>query len=70
MRRIWIALAGDSIQFSGIGETRMACAEPFAKQETNYFKALERAESFVIEGATVTIHLRDLPAPLLFSRVE
>ena len=65
-----VAVAGDSIHFSGIGATRMACAEPLANQETNYLKALERAESFVIEGTSLAIHSRDLPAPLLFSRVE
>jgi putative lipoprotein len=65
-----VAVAGDSIHFSEIGATRMSCAEPLANQETNYLKALERAESFVIEGASLAIRSRDLPSPLLFSRIE
>jgi heat shock protein HslJ len=65
-----VAVAGESIHFSGIGATRMACAEPLSNQETNYLKALERAESFVIEGNSLAIHSQDLPTPLLFSRME
>ena len=42
--------------------------EALANQEANYLKALESAESFVIEGTSLAIHSRDLPAPLLFSR--
>jgi heat shock protein HslJ len=65
-----VAVTGDVIHFSDIGGTRMACPEPLANQETNYLKALERAQSFVIEGTSLAIHSRDLSSPLLFSRVE
>ena len=64
-----VAVTGDAIRFSGIGSTRMACPEALANQESNYLKALESAESFVIEGTSLAIHSRDLPAPLLFSRM-
>ena len=64
------AVTGDAIRFSEIGSTRMACAEPLASQEANYLKALESADSFVIEGNSLAIHSRDLPAPLLFSRTS
>ena len=63
-----VAVTGDAIRFSGIDATRMACPEALANQEANYLKALESAESFVIEGTSLAIHSRDLPAPLLFSR--
>jgi heat shock protein HslJ len=63
-----VTVTGTAIRFSEIGATRMACAEPLASQETNYLKALEVAESFVVEGDTLSIQSRDLPAPLLFSR--
>jgi heat shock protein HslJ len=63
-----VTATGGSIRFSGIGATRMACPEALANQETNYLKALESAESFVIEGTSLAIHSRDLPSPLLFSR--
>ena len=64
-----VTVTADAIRFSGIGSTRMACPEALANQETNYLKALESAESFVIEGTSLAIHSRDLPAPLLFSRI-
>jgi heat shock protein HslJ len=63
-----VAVTGDTIRFSAIGATRMACPEALANQEANYLKALESAESFVIEGNSLAIHTRDLSAPLLFSR--
>ncbi len=63
-----VAVTGDAIRFSGIGATRMACPEALANQEANYLKALESAESFVVEGTSLAIDTRDLPAPLLFSR--
>jgi heat shock protein HslJ len=63
-----VSVTGDSIRFSAIGSTHMACPEALANQETNYLKALESAETFVIEGTSLAIHSRDLPAPLLFSR--
>lgn len=63
-----VAVTGDAIRFSEIGATRMACPEALANQEANYLKALESAESFVIEGTSLAIQSRDLPAPLLFAR--
>jgi heat shock protein HslJ len=63
-----VIVTGNVIRFNGIGVTRMACPEALANQEANYLKALESAESFVIEGTSLAIKTRDLPAPLLFSR--
>jgi heat shock protein HslJ len=65
-----VAVTGDSIRFSGIGSTRMACAEPLASQEAKYLRALESAERFAIEGNALAIHSRDLPAPLRFTRTS
>ena len=63
-----VVVTGDVIHFNGIEATRMACPEALANQEANYLKALESAESFVIEGTSLAITTRDLPTPLLFSR--
>jgi putative lipoprotein len=63
-----VAVSGDSIRFSAIGSTRMACAEPLASQEATYLKALESAERFAIEGSALTIHSNVMAEPLRFTR--
>jgi heat shock protein HslJ len=65
-----VAVSGDSMRFSGIGATRMACEEPLATQETKYFKALESAEHFAIEGDRLVIHSSGLAEPLRFARAS
>jgi putative lipoprotein len=65
-----VAVSGDSMRFSGIGSTRMACAEPLASQESKYLKALESAERFAIEGDGLVIHSSVLPEPLRFTRAK
>lgn len=59
----------DSIDFTGIGSTKMACLEEARMdQETRYFKALEDADRYAIEGTTLTIHAAGMDQPLRFSR--
>ena len=65
-----VAISGDSIRFSQIGSTRMACAEPLAAQEASYLKALESAERFAIDGDSLAIHSRELAEPLRFTRAS
>ncbi len=65
-----VTVSGASIRFSAIGATRMACAEALANQEASYFKALEGAERFAIEGAALAIHSRGMAKPLRFSRMN
>jgi heat shock protein HslJ len=65
-----VAVEGDSIRFSGIGSTRMACEEPLAGQEAKYLKALESAERFAIEGDALVIHAQGMAAPLRFTRAS
>jgi heat shock protein HslJ len=65
-----VTVSRDSIRFGPVGATRMACEEPIASQEAKYLKALEGAETFVIEGDSLAIQSRDLPAPLLFTRTS
>jgi heat shock protein HslJ len=65
-----VAVEGDTIRFSGIGSTRMACAEPLSTQEAKYLKALESAERFAIEGDELLIHSSGLAEPLHFTRAS
>ena len=65
-----VAVTGETIRFSGIGSTRMACAEPLATQEAKYLKALESAERFAIEGDGLVIHSSGLAEPLRFTRAS
>jgi heat shock protein HslJ len=65
-----VAVTSETIRFSGIGSTRMACAEPLAAQEAKYLKALESAERFAIEGDGLVIHSSDLAEPLRFARAS
>ena len=65
-----VTVSGDSIRFGPVGATRMACEAPVASQEAKYLKALEGAERFVIEGDSLSIHSRELPAPLIFTRTS
>jgi heat shock protein HslJ len=65
-----VTVSGDSIRFGPVGSTRMACEEPIASQEAKYLKALEGAEHFVIEGDSLSIRSRELPAPLIFKRTS
>ena len=65
-----VAVTGETIRFSGIGSTRMACADPLATQEAKYLKALESAERFAIEGDELVIHSSALAEPLRFSAHE
>jgi heat shock protein HslJ len=61
-------IAGDKIKFGKVGSTMMACPEAVMDQETRYFKALNNAERFSIEGPYLLIYAKDLPKPLKFTR--
>ena len=63
-----IEVSGQSISFSALASTRMACAEPIGKQETAYLKALQDAERFEVSGDTLSIYAKDLEKPLRFKK--
>lgn len=65
-----VAVTDETIRFSGIGSTRMACAEPTAAQEAKFLKALESAERYAIERDELVIHSTALAEPLRFARKE
>lgn len=65
-----VDLTGATIKFGQMGSTRMACPEPIAGQETRYLKALESAERFTSDGATLLIYCAGMEKPLRFVRKE
>jgi putative lipoprotein len=61
-------IAGQSIKFSHLGSTMMACPEPIMNQEREYFKALESAERFEVQGSVLKIYCKGSDRPLRFSK--
>jgi heat shock protein HslJ len=63
-----VTIAGNSISFGPLAATRMACGDEINAQEAEYFKALEAAQRYVVDGNTLTIYTKAMDAPLLFIR--
>jgi putative lipoprotein len=62
-------ISADSIGFSAIAATRMACmSEPANRQETAFFLALESARSWRHEGEQLVLSDADGTEVLRFSR--
>lgn len=61
-----VAISGESISFSAIGATRMACEEAVGMQEAKYLSALQNAERFSLEASTLSIHCKGMDQPLRF----
>jgi heat shock protein HslJ len=61
-----VAVSGESIKFSQLGSTKMACLDSVMDQETKYFRALENAERFTMEGSTLLIYAQGMDKPLRF----
>jgi putative lipoprotein len=64
-----VKIDGDRISFGPLGSTRMACPEAVSNQESKYLQALQAAERFTVDGATLSIHSKGMDAPLRFARV-
>lgn len=64
-----VTLSGDGISFGPLLSTKMACAEDaLTAQEMRYLEALEAAERYAVEGATLRIYRTGDSVPLRFSR--
>ena len=50
-----VASEGARLRFSGIGSTRMACAESSMATERNMLAALERARAYRLEGGELVL---------------
>jgi heat shock protein HslJ/uncharacterized membrane protein len=62
-----VTMEEDSIRFGGIAATRRACPEAVMRQETTFFAALQDAERYERDGATLRIFAKDRPEPLRFT---
>jgi putative lipoprotein len=63
-----VSVKGDSIQFSKLGATLMACIDEVGAQEKKYFQALETAERFALDGENLVIYSKGSDKPLRFAR--
>ena len=61
-------LSGDSIHFGTIGLTRKTCGHDVNSQEMKYILALESAERWKIDGATLLIFSKGADKPLRFTQ--
>jgi heat shock protein HslJ len=63
-----VTLSGDRISFGSL-MSKMACAEDaLTAQEMRYLEALEGAERYDVDGATLRIYRAGDSSPLRFSR--
>lgn len=63
-------IAGASIRLGLLGSTQMACAQAVGAQESKCLKALQHAERFTLERATLQIFSKGMDKPLRFVRAE
>jgi len=63
-----VTIGGSTISFGALAVTKMACPEAVMNQETSYFKALQAAERYSVEGTTLLIYAKGLDKPLRFTR--
>jgi heat shock protein HslJ len=62
-------ISKDSIKFSPLGSTRMACPEELMNQETKYLGALQSAERFEWKDPYLLIYCKGFEKPLRFTRM-
>jgi putative lipoprotein len=66
-----VTVTGNTLQFGALAATKKACADEAANaQEVKYLAALNDAESYTIDGGTLTIMVRGMSQPLRFTRME
>lgn len=63
-----MTLSGETIGFSRVGSTMMACSEASMNQEQKYLSALQKAQRFSRNGAELLIYSEGLVAPLKFAQ--
>jgi heat shock protein HslJ len=61
-----VRVSGETISFSAMASTRMACGEALGTQETTYLKALQDSERFQVQGDVLLIYAKDFDKPLRF----
>lgn len=62
-------ITGETLTFSQMGSTQMACVGPGMEQESRYLKALAAAQRYSLEGDMLVIYTAGSDRPLRFTRV-
>ena len=62
-----VAISGNTIKFSAVGSTKMACPEAVMKQEDKYLAALQAAERFESKDGNLLIYYAGSEKPLRFT---
>jgi len=62
-----VAISGQTIKFSAMGATKMACPEAIMKQEEKYLAALQAADRFESKDGNLLIYYAGAEKPLRFS---
>ena len=65
-----VEIAGETIKFGPIVSTKMACDDAVGTQETNYFKGLEEATTYSIQGTLLTIYSKEKDPLLRLTRTS
>ena len=63
-----VVIKGQSITFGAVGSTMMMCPEEVMNQERDFFRALETAERYEINGDLLYVYCKGADAPLKFRR--
>jgi len=58
--------SGATLTIARLGATKKLCPPSLMDQETKYLRALEGAERFALEGATLSVYSKGLDKPLRF----
>jgi heat shock protein HslJ len=61
-----VSIDGNAMSIRPLGTTRMACTEAVAMQEVSYMRALQSAERYVLQGASLLIYIKGMQSPLRF----
>lgn len=64
-----VAISGNTIKFSALGSTKMACPVAVMKQEGKYLAALQAAERFEGSDGSLLIYYAGSEKPLRFTRL-
>ena len=65
-----VTLSGEAISFGPLAATRMSCSEQINAQQTKYFKGLEGAHRYVIQGNSLMLYTKAMDEPLVFIRTK
>jgi heat shock protein HslJ len=63
-----VTIGDSTIAFRQMISTKIACAPAVMAQEGKYLQALQGAERYALDGASLTIYAKGLDKPLRFSR--